>query len=206
MCRYTKIMAAVLLIVALLGLTGCSEKEDKSDFLPEAQNDKQLAILPEDWDFLDNWQSSENVPALLLTYGDTSVEPVQFGYNWSYYTDVKKSVISSVIACAMHPLEAAESLPKLDRAAVGADGISLVWQTEPTAFKITAYAYDEWQQRKCGNTLTEEITHTPVFFRERTNFELLDDEHSYVYVIDAEWDSEDAPALGGNSQWAFYVE
>ena len=97
-------------------------------------------------------------------------------------------------------------MPKLDKAAVGADGISLVWQTGPTTFKITAYAYDEWQQRKCGNTLPEEITHTAVFFRERTNFELLDDEHSYVYVIDAEWESEDEPALGGNSQWAFYVE
>ena len=29
MCRYNKIMAAVLLIVALLGLTGCSEKPAK---------------------------------------------------------------------------------------------------------------------------------------------------------------------------------
>ncbi len=48
MCRYNKIMAAVLLIVALLGLTGCSEKEDKSDFLPEAQNDMIFSIICEE--------------------------------------------------------------------------------------------------------------------------------------------------------------
>lgn len=206
MFRYNRIMAAALLLAALAGLLGCAEQTAESDFLPEAQNDKQLAILPEDWQFMENWQTSDNVPSLLVIQGETSFAPMQFGSSWGYYTDEKQEEICNFVACGMHPLEGVEYMPRLDKETVGEQWLSLVWQAQPTNVGITAYAYDEWQQRKCGNTLPEEITHAAVWFEEGWNFELLADEHNYVYVIDAEWLAEDTPGLGGSSQWAFYVE
>ena len=134
------------------------------------------------------------------------VTPMQFGYNWGYYTDAEKQEICSYIACGMHPLDAVKDLSRLDKAAVGEQELTLLWQAEPTAASITAYAYDEWQQRKCGNTEPWEITNTEIAFTGGWNFKLLADEHSYVYVINGEWLAENTPGIGGNSMWAFYVE
>ena len=206
MRRYKRIMAAGLMLAALRGLAGCTGKTVEVDFLPEAHNDELLVLLPEDWQFLADWQTSENVPQLLLIQGETMVTPMQFGYNWGYYTDAEKQEICSYIACGMHPLDAVKDLSRLDKAAVGEQELTLLWQAEPTAASITAYAYDEWQQRKCGNTEPWEITNTEIAFTGGWNFKLLADEHSYVYVINGEWLAENTPGIGGNSMWAFYVE
>lgn len=204
MSKMTRIFLALACLLAAGVWAGCESQADKAEFLPEAQNDHQLAILPEDWQFLaDDWQCVEDVPKLLLVRGEAAIEPMQFGHNWGCYADEKHEEIKSYIACGVHPLEAQADLPKLEPG----ESVTLVWQAEPTQYGVTAYAYDEWQQRTCGNTEPEEIAHTNVSLLEGLHsFDLLADEHSYVYVIDAKWQDENLPGLGGSSQWAFYVE
>lgn len=204
MSKITRLVLALVCLLAAGVLAGCTQPQERAEFLPEAANDQQLAILPEDWQFLTtDWQEAENVPELLLVQGEENIRPMQFGYSWSHYIDREKGEVQGFIACGMHPLDAQPDLPRLEPG----ESVTLVWQAEPTQYGVTAYAYDEWQQRTCGNTEPEEITHTNVALLEGLiSFDLLADEHSYVYVIDAKWEDENAPGLGGSSEWAFYVE
>ena len=205
MRKYSRIMAVVLMLAVLTGLAGCAEKTARADFLPTSSNDEFLVVLPEDWQFLENWQETESVPRLTLAFnaGAEYLEPMQFNHGWGYYTDETKEEITAFVACGVHPLDAQPDLPQL----TDTDGaVRLVWQAEPSEFSLTAYAYDVWQQQTCGSTLPEEILHTEIAVAEDGSFSLLADEHSYVYVIDAKWQTDEVAGLGGDCVWAFYVE
>jgi len=186
-----------VLLAALAGLTACQSQ--KAEFLPESSNAEMLVVLPEDWQWLENWQAAEDVPRLLLVQGDTVIEPMNFNPSWCFAVP-GTSELNSYIACGVHPLEMQAELPRL-----AAEPVQLVWQAVPTEFSVTAYAYDEWQQRTCGNTAPEEVLHTELEVAADGSFALLADEHSYVYVIAAQWQLEDEP-LGGGAEWAFSVE
>lgn len=209
MRKLKKIMAAMLLPALLLGLAACDSKQEREAFLPESHNDKLFAVLPEnlpaDWQWFENWQEAEDVPRLLLLQNDEVIEPGSFGRSWSY-AEPGTDMVNSYIACGAHPIEAQSDLPQLTDE--GAPTVQLVWQAEPTEVCVTAYAYDEWQQRKCGNTLPDEILHTEVPVAADGTFTLLADEHNYVYVINAKWQAQQAELslLGGDGEWAFYAE
>ena len=63
------------LILGLL-LVGCQKQESIAG-LPDEGQDELLALLPEDWQWLPDWQEAEDLPRLLLLYDGACVERLQ---------------------------------------------------------------------------------------------------------------------------------
>lgn len=227
--RRLKWLQLALGLVLGLGLLGCqADNAAMGDDAPDGLSDKALALLPEDWQWLADWQQAEEPPRLLLLYDGTCVEPLLCSRSWAQ--QLPNGEMAQYIACGAHPLELQAEMPHLAHPKTAEEGkVELVWQAQPTSFGAVAYDYTWWEKRQGldlglmlddvpksqmsppGNTLQLFMDASP----SRTVF-IMDVElgcyeqeippGSYLYVVWAEWQTDAEAGPGGYAEWAFFVE
>lgn len=213
------------LILGLL-LVGC-QKQESIARLPDEGQDELLALLPEDWQWLPDWQQAEDLPRLLLLYDGACVEPLLCGHSWA--RQLQNGEMAQYIACGAHPLELQAEMPHLAHPQTADDGqVKLVWQAQPTSFRAVAYDYSWWEKRQgldLGLTL-DDVPKSQMAPSDNTLTLFMDDSTSasynidsefgcfvqkippgsYLYVVRAEWQTEAEAGPGGYAEWAFLVE
>lgn len=213
------------LILGLL-LVGC-QKQESIARLPDEGQDELLALLPEDWQWLPDWQQAEDLPRLLLLYDGACVEPLLCGHSWA--RQLQNGEMAQYIACGAHPLELQAEMPHLAHPQTADDGqVKLVWQAQPTSFRAIAYDYSWWEKRQgldLGLTL-DDVPKSQMAPSDNTLTLFMDDSTSasynidsefgcfvqkippgsYLYVVRAEWQTEAEAGPGGYAEWAFFVE
>lgn len=222
----------LMLALALgLGLAGCQKQEAAAGppgALPTGFSDEVLALLPEDWQWLPDWQQAEDLPRLLLLYDGACVEPLLCNHSWAQR--LNDDEMRQYVACGASPLELQAEMPHLAHPQTEEAGrVQLIWQAQPTSFRAVAYDYTWWEKRQgldLGFTLEDmpksqmsppDNTLTLFLDRGSTAY-IMDTERgcyaeeippgSYLYVVWAEWqtEAEAEPGPGGYAEWTFFVE